>query len=86
MRKKALFNLGNALLKSGDPLQALAAYQKSRTIEIVPLDKFELEQLIGDLSKSINDMAGGSLQNALFDLCERLEAAERYGSGMLDEF
>jgi hypothetical protein len=31
-------------------------------------------------------MAGGSLQNALFDLCERLEAAERYGSGMLNEF
>jgi hypothetical protein len=44
------------------------------------------ERLIGDLSKSINDMASGSLQNTLFDLCERLEAAERYGSGMLDEF
>jgi len=78
------------ILRYGYPFdrikQALAAYQKSRTIEIVPLDKFELERLIGDLSKSINDMAGGSLQYALFDLCERLEAAERYGSGMLDEF
>jgi hypothetical protein len=78
------------ILRYGYPFdrieQALAAHQKSRTIEIVPLDKFELERLIGDLSKSINDMAGGSLQNALFDLCERLEAAERYGSGMLDEF
>lgn len=78
------------ILRYGYPFdrikQALATYQKSRTIEIVPLDKYELERLIGDLSKSINDMAGGSLQNALFDLCERLEAAERYGSGMLDEF
>jgi hypothetical protein len=78
------------ILRYGYPFdrikQALAACQKSRTIEIVPLDNFELERLIGDLSKSINDMAGGSLQNALLDLCERLEAAERYGSGMLDEF
>jgi hypothetical protein len=78
------------ILRYGYPFdrikQALATWQKSRTIEIVPLDKFELERLIGDLSKSINDMAGGSLQNALFDLYERLEAAERYGSGMLYEF
>jgi hypothetical protein len=55
------------ILRYGYPFdrirQALAACQKSRTIEIVPLDKFELERLIGDLSKSINDMAGGSLQN-----------------------
>jgi hypothetical protein len=78
------------ILRYGYPFdrikQALEACQKSRAIEIVPLDTFELERLIGDLSKSINDMAGGSLQNALLDLCERLEAAEQYGSGMPDEF
>ena len=78
------------ILRYGYPFdrieQALEACQESRIIEIVPLDTFELERLIGDLSKSINDMAGGALQNALLDLCERLEAAERYGSGMLDEF
>jgi hypothetical protein len=53
-------------------------------IEIVPLDTFELERLIGDLSISINDMKSGVLQNGLLDLCDRLEAAERYGDGMLD--
>jgi hypothetical protein len=78
------------ILKYGYPFdrirQALAACQKSPSIELVPLDKFELERLIGDLSKSVNEMAGGFVQDALLDLCDRLEAAERYGSGMLDEF
>lgn len=78
------------ILRYGYPFdrikQALAACQKSRSIEIVSLDKFELERLIGDLSKSVNEKARGSVQIALRDLCERLEAAERYGSGMLDEF
>jgi hypothetical protein len=77
------------ILRYGYPFdrikQALEVRQKSRTIEIVPLDAFELERLVGDLSRSSNDMAGGSLQNALLDLCERLEAAEQYGSGALDE-
>ena len=78
------------ILRYGYPFdrikQALDACQKSRFIELVPLDKFELERLIGDLSKSVNEKTRGSVQNALCDLCERLEAAERYGSGMLDEF
>lgn len=78
------------ILRYGYPFerieQALAACQNSRSIEIVPLDKFELERLIGDLSKSVNEKTSASVQNALCDLCERLEAAERYGSGMLDEF
>jgi len=78
------------ILRYGYPFdrikQALTACHKSCSIEIVPLDKFELERLIGDLSKSVNDMASGSVQNDLCDLCERLEAAEQYGSGMLDEF
>jgi hypothetical protein len=77
------------ILRYGYPFdrikQALATCQKGRSIEIVPLDKFELERLIGDLSKSVNEKTSGSVQNALCDLCERLEAAERYGSGMLDE-
>ena len=49
------------------------------------MDPFELERSIGDLCISINDMQGGRVQNALLDLCERLEAAEKYGEGMLDE-
>lgn len=76
------------LLRYGYPFegieQALKACESSRAIEIVPMDAFELERLIGDLCISINDMQPGSLQNALLDLCDRLEAAERYGDGMLD--
>ena len=76
------------LLRYGYPFerieQALKVCQSSRDIEIVPMDTFELERLIGDLCISINDMQSGSLQNALLDLCDRLEAAERYGDGMLD--
>ncbi len=44
-----------------------------------------LERLIGDLSISINAMNGGALQGKLLDLCDRLEAAEKYGDGMLEE-
>ena len=48
------------------------------------MDWFELEQLIGDMCRSINHMNGGALQDQLLDLCDRLEAAEQYGDGMLD--
>ena len=64
--------------------QSLKACQDSTGIETVPIDTFELERLIGDLSISINDMKGGSAQQELLDLCDRLEAAERYGDGQLD--
>lgn len=76
------------LLRYGYPFarieQALKARSASKAIEIVPMDRFELERLIGDLSRSINDMNGGSLQDQLLTLCDRLEAAEQYGDGMLD--
>lgn len=65
---------------------ALKACESSRDIEIVPMDRFELERLIGDLCSSINGMHGGALQNKLSELCDRLEAAEKYGDGMLYEF
>jgi len=77
------------LLRHGYPFeqieQALKACESSRDIEIIPMDLFELERLIGDLSSSINDMDGGILQSKLLDLCDRLEAAEKYGDGMLEE-
>jgi hypothetical protein len=76
------------LLRYGYPFaqieRALKACSASKAIEIVPMDRFELERLIGDLSCSINDMNGGKLQDQLLELCDRLEAAERYGDGMLD--
>jgi len=77
------------ILRYGYPLEqieaALKALQQSCKIEIVPLDRFELERLIGDLCFSINKKTSGSLQNKLLDLCDRLEAAEQYGEGMLNE-
>ena len=78
------------ILRHGYPFdqieQGLKACESSRDIETIPMDLFELERLIGDLSISINDMNGGGLQGKLLDLCDRLEAAEKYGDGMLEEF
>jgi hypothetical protein len=77
------------ILRYGYPFErierALKAVANSRAIEIVPVDRIELERLIGELCLSINDMQGGALQDHLLDLCDRLEAAERYGDGTLDE-
>jgi hypothetical protein len=76
------------ILRHGYPFegihQALEARKQSRKIEIVPMERFELERLIGDLCISINDMDGSRLQDQLLDLCDRLEAIERTGDGMLD--
>ncbi len=76
------------LMRYGYPFEqiqrALKACESSREIEIVPMDSFELERLIGDVCRSINHMKSGATQNQLLDLCDRLEAAERYGDGMLD--
>ena len=76
------------ILRYGYPFDriraALEACQASPMIETVPLDVFELRQLIGDLCRSINDMKRRAGQNKLLDLCDRLEAAERYGDGRLD--
>lgn len=64
--------------------QSLKACQDSEGVEAVPIDPFELERLIGDLTISINDMKDGRVQDELPDLCDRLEAAERSGDGGLD--
>ena len=76
------------LLHYGYPFEgiehALKACEASPAIEIIDVDLFELEKLIGDLCRSINHMPGGALQAKLLHLCDRLEAAEQYGDGMLD--
>ncbi|MBL8819935.1 MAG: hypothetical protein JNL58_28175 [Planctomyces sp.] len=78
------------LLRYGYPFdqirQALEACKASDDIEIVPMDRFELERLIGDVCRSINHMKRGRTQDQLLELCDRLEAAETYGDGMLDVF
>ena len=75
------------LLRYGYPFErialALKACEASPDIEIVPMDYFEFERLIGDVCRSINHMNGGAVQNQLLDLCDRLEAAEQSGDGML---
>jgi hypothetical protein len=77
------------ILRHGYPFeqieQALKACESSRQIEVIPMDPFELERLIGDLCRSINHMKEGPLQSKLVDLCDRLEAVERYGDGMLED-
>lgn len=71
------------LLRYGYPFeqieQALKACEASPDIEIVPMDRCELEHLIGDVCRSINHMNGGATQDQLLELCDRLEAAEQYG-------
>jgi len=76
------------LLRYGYPFEriehALKACEASHDIEIVPMDSFEFQRLIGDVCRLINHMSGGPLQDQLLDLCDRLEAAEQSGDGMLD--
>ncbi len=40
------------------------------------MDRFELERLIRDACRSINNRTDGATQDQLLDLCDRLEAAE----------
>jgi len=59
--------------------KALAAVAKSRQIEAIEIADFELNQLIGDISRSINDGPGGPrVRSQLLDLCERLEYGHRW--------
>jgi hypothetical protein len=69
------------ILRYGYPFErierTLKALEGSVTVEIVALDRFELERLIGDLSYSANHADDENLQLKLNDLCERLEFFER---------
>ena len=48
------------------------------------MSRYELEMLIGELSRTINHGAAGPDEDAVIDLCDRLEYAEQYGDGELD--
>ena len=56
----------------------------SHHVEVLTISRFYLNQMIGDLSYSINKRTKGRIQRALIELCDRLEIAERYGDGELD--
>lgn len=76
-----LLRYGYPLPESGAALKACAA---SHDIECIPIDRFNLEHLIGNLYYSINQTESGPLQDDLLELCNRLEPAERYDHGELD--
>jgi len=76
------------LLEYGCPFSdAKAQLEKcasSHDVEVLTISRFYLNQMIGDLSYSINKRTKGRIQRALVELCSRLEIAERYGDGELD--
>jgi hypothetical protein len=77
------------ILRYGYPFdqikQALLAVSKSKRVELVSLDEFEVDKLIGDLCRSIKHEEGGlRIQAELDELCSRIEYALRTGDGQLD--
>lgn len=62
----------------------LTSVASSSDVAILTISSFYLNQLIGDLSYSINKRTKGPNQRALLELCERLEFALRTGDGDLE--
>ena len=46
--------------------------------------RYELEMLIGELCRSFNHDETGADEDAVLELCDRLEYAERTGDGELE--
>lgn len=76
------------ILKYGYPFERLAKalrrWPSRQEIKRILLSASELSMLIGELSRSINHGEAGKDEDALIDLCDRLEYAERTGDGDLD--
>jgi hypothetical protein len=76
------------ILKYGYPFerleQALKRWPSNADIRRVSITDYELELLIGELSRSINHRQAGKEEDELIDLCDRLEYVERTGDGDLD--
>ena len=67
-----------------DARAQLEQYASSADVEILTISRFYLNQMVGDLSYSINKRTKGGIQRDVIELCDRLESAERYGDGELD--
>ena len=67
-----------------DAKAQLEEHAPSDDVEVLTISRFYLNQMIGDLSYSINKRTKGRIQSELIDLCDRLENADRYGDGELD--
>lgn len=66
-----------------DEKDQLVAVATSDNPEVLVISEFYLNQMIGDLSYSINKRTKGRIQKELFELCDRLESIHRYGEGEL---
>lgn len=69
---------------SGRLEASLRRWPKGQAIRRVWMDRVELHWLIGDLSYSYNHDRAGSDSDAVAELCEHLEYAQRTGDGDLD--
>ena len=73
------------ILKYGYPFErlekALKRWPAQQSIRTVRMSVSELEMLIGELCRSINREQTGSDEDAVLDLCDRLEYAEKTGDG-----
>ncbi len=76
------------ILKHGHPFErlekALGRWSTSAAIKTIAMSRWELEMLIGELSRSFNHGEAGGDEDAVLDLCDRLEYAEQTGDGDLD--
>lgn len=65
-------------------LGSLGRWPKNQAIRRVWMSHYELECLIGELSRSFNHEETGSDSDAVLELCDHLDYAERTGDGDLD--
>ena len=76
------------ILKHGYPFDRLAKslrrHSSTEAVKTIMMSAYELDMLIGELSRSLNHRECGRDEDAVIDLCDRLEYAERYGDGELD--
>jgi hypothetical protein len=76
------------ILRHGYPFErlekAVKAIPPDRAVGTVRMSAYELQMLIGELSRSFNHDEAGRDEDALLELCDRLEYAEKYGDGTLD--
>lgn len=76
------------ILRHGYPFekleQALRSIPSGVEIATIRMDAYDLEMLIGELSRSFNHGESECEEVALLDLCTRLERAQNTGDGTLD--
>ena len=76
------------ILRYGYPFDRLARvlrrHSSREAIRTISMSSFELDMLIGELSRSFNHGECGQDEEAVIDLCERLEYAQQSGDGDLD--